>query len=399
MSAQPAQKGSSGSGDNAADNLHRMESILFGFLDRLDADQSSSSGTQRGKRLSYRRNDLRLTVTHPGGGTAARTVLGRDLCPKGAGIVYDGFLYIGTDCMLILRRRMTGQDVVRGQVVHCRHLHGAYHLVEIEFREPIVPKLYVEASEWNKLSMEGEVDPATVVGTVLMLDDQKIDHTIAAHCLRGSGIKLTSVASTAEALAAVKQMKIDLVLTDLNLDKGERGEQVIVKLREVGYRGSIIVVSAEGNADRIAGAWAAGANALLPKPYTKQQLLNSISNLLTVSTEDSDLEPIFSTLFASTSGSRAAYAETATLIEQFLDGINDALFDLKRAIAEDAIQNARTVCQTLKGTGLSYGFPAITDAAKEAVRSLDATQSIDESLTELRRVESIALRLRPGAKK
>jgi CheY-like chemotaxis protein len=397
MSAQTTRSGNAAPGASAAGNLLRMESTLQTFLDRLDDDKDPRTVERRGRRMPYRRNDLRLAVTHPGGGTVERPVLGRDICAKGAGVVYDGFLHAGTDCQLTLRRRAGGHDAVRGRVVHCRHLHGAYHLVDVDFREPIVPKVYVEPADWNRSAAEGEVDPATLVGSVLMLDDQKIDRALAAHCLRGSGVKLNAVASVAEAVAAVRAggASVNLIMTDLNLEGGERGEQAIVKLREAGYRGPIVVVSAETNPERIAGAWAAGANAVLPKPYTRQQLLASISGLLTTSAGDA--LPIHSTLLAPSPDGRPPDPASAYLVEEFVSQAHQEVEDLRRAIDTDDLHAARTICQTLKGTGLSFGFPTVTEAAKDAVRALDGTQSIDESLTELRKLESMCLRLRGNA--
>lgn len=387
-------RGCSPAGGSTNENLLRNEVVLRGILTRLDesrADEQPAAKGRRAGRLPYRRNDLRLTVTHPGGGTVERAALGHDLSATGASVVYEGFLHTGTDCQLLLRRRMTGHDVARAKVVACRHLHGAYHLVDIDFTEPVIPKIYVDPASFGSLADGGEVNPAALTGTVVLLDDQKLEHALAAHCLRGTSVNLVPVRTTSEALLALRSGTAQVLLVDLNLAGGERGEQAIVKCRETGFRGGVVVLSAETNADRIAAAWAAGANGVLHKPYTREQLLRTLSNLLDDADARASAEPIYSELLDA--AGRHPDAETLDLVRQFVDNMRDSVASLRKAIDDDSVADVRTLCQLMKGTGKSYGFAAVTDAAAEALRSLDTTQSIDESLGELRRLESTCHRL------
>jgi hypothetical protein len=71
------------------------------------------------------------------------------------------------------------------------------------------------------------------------------------------------------------------------------------------------------------------------------------------------------------------------LIEQYLNGVRATLQQIKAAMATNEIDAVRTGCLSPKGTGAGYGFALLSDAAKDAVRALDGSQSVAESATEL----------------
>jgi hypothetical protein len=71
------------------------------------------------------------------------------------------------------------------------------------------------------------------------------------------------------------------------------------------------------------------------------------------------------------------------------------MVELRKAIDADNFDGVRFICQSLKGTGKGYGFPALSDAGAAAVISLDASCSVAESLPEVQRVLSICARLIP----
>jgi len=157
----------------------RVEANLHAVLDALDA-RRDRQGAERRKdpRFAYRRTDLRLRVTHPGGGTAERGVMGRDISARGAAVLHEGFLHVNTRCHVVLRRRLGGQHVVFGRVRACRHVLGAFHLISIHFDEPIAPRIFIAPDVWGAASKAAEVDPAALAGNVVMLDDQEIDRSL-----------------------------------------------------------------------------------------------------------------------------------------------------------------------------------------------------------------------------
>ena len=129
-------------------------------------------------------------------------------------------------------------------------------------------------------------------------------------------------------------------------------------------------------------AISAGANDVLQKPYDAERLLGQIAKALK-STSSGD--HIYSTL--------ANQPNATTLIEQFIQQVERVLGDMNKGVATEDYAKVRAACQTLLGTGSGYGFPLVSDAAKDAVTSLDASQSVVEAKDELRLLESICRRL------
>lgn len=77
--------------------------------------------------------------------------------------------------------------------------------------------------------------------------------------------------------------------------------------------------------------------------------------------------------------------------------VQEMVAKLKQYIRDDDLHHVRMLAQTLKGSGTSYGFVAITDVATQAIRALDGSGAISEALTELRRLEVTCGRLNAKA--
>jgi len=80
-------------------------------------------------------------------------------------------------------------------------------------------------------------------------------------------------------------------------------------------------------------------------------------------------------------------------VKQYVAQVQEIVGKLKQCIRDDDMHRVRMIAQTLKGSGTSYGFAAITDLASQAIRALDGSGAISEALTELRRLEVACGRL------
>jgi DNA-binding response OmpR family regulator len=80
-----------------------------------------------------------------------------------------------------------------------------------------------------------------------------------------------------EALERVEHEDVDVVILDLLMPLLD-GENAVVRLREAGFRGGIIVMSA--HADRLARTRLLGADDFLAKPFEFRELERSIERLL-----------------------------------------------------------------------------------------------------------------------
>jgi CheY-like chemotaxis protein len=365
-------------------------------------DQASSNGVARDRRKHVRHphtsRDTYIKVMQPGGGMTERLVTVRDLSAGGAAILYPGYLHKGSIVSLELRKRIGGKELVQGQVQNCRHVHAAWHAVGIKFKDVIFPQLFLSQVVRNPFDEPAavKVDLAQLKGSVLILDDQAMDRMLFVHLLKGSSLRVSEAATSQEALALVaRSLKAGdekgsqavepfaLIVSDLNLNT-ESGAEVIQQIREKGYRGPVLLMTAETAPDRIAAAMAAGATALFQKPYTAEKLHAAIAAQLGEGTITVD-DPLYSPLCTD--------PQNRIMVEKYIAQVRTTAAELRKAATEEDLAQVRKLCQTLKGTGAGYGFPSLTDAATSALVSLDASYSVSESITDLHRLDAICSRV------
>lgn len=355
---------------------------LLDHLDKLDGDRPARCRRPATPRLRYRRTNIAVRITQPGGGSTDHVLTSRNLSAGGICLIHTAFLHTGTDCRVVLRRRLGGEETIPGSVTWCRHVVGTYHTFGVKFARTIFVKHFLEPDECGDLLSEGQVDPAELTGRVLMIDDQEMDRALFAHHLRQTKCEVVSAANVSEAAEQIMLQAPDVVVCDLNLG-GKTGEQAVADFRAAGFKGFIAVLTAETDPARLKAAVAAGAGAILQKPYQPDNLIAHLAGWLKGGGAASDR--IYSTM-AGTPGADV-------LIGMYVTQVTGLADQLRAAVDADDLDKVRTLCQTLKGTGGGYGFGILSDAAKDAVTSLDASRSVAESKTELQLLQSVCRRL------
>lgn len=366
-------------------NLSDTERIAL--LDQIDeAKKSKKMDNRRGSdRVEYRASDVGLTVTHPGGGVGNFVVCSRNLGTHGTSFLHGGFLHPSTACTITVTSRAGDDCSVDGLVVWCEHVSGRIHLIGVEFDSALDPRHFVEQRFWPKTVTGVSSAMEQLKGQVLFLDDQEMDRDLMKLHLGETGIKLEAASTSGQALDKIANNAIDIFICDLNLGEMS-GVDAIESARKAGFRGPIILLTAESNQSMIEQARAAGATQVVQKPYDPLVLMQTLSEQLREMGANDSSESIFSDL-----GQHPGMAET---LARYLENVQRALHDLQKAIKNDDFSGARTVCQTLKATGSGYGFGPLTEMAQKALVALDSSCSVAESTNELRRLESTARRLK-----
>lgn len=113
---------------------------------------------------------------------------------------------------------------------------------------------------------------------LLIEDDETLRFTISRALVK-AGHALSDVASLPEARTAFAQGSFDLVLTDVNLG-AESGIDFVEQLREQGYQGGIVVMTAFATVDDAVRAMKLGADDYLAKPVRLEELLLITDRLL-----------------------------------------------------------------------------------------------------------------------
>ncbi len=116
---------------------------------------------------------------------------------------------------------------------------------------------------------------------VLLVDDEPAIGQIASVILRGQGYRTLVAADGHEALALFREHngEIKIVVSDFMMPRLD-GPATIREMRRIQTDLRSIIITGLGEDGRIAEAKAAGANTVITKPFTAEQLLNAIHPLL-----------------------------------------------------------------------------------------------------------------------
>ena len=118
---------------------------------------------------------------------------------------------------------------------------------------------------------------------VLLVDDSVLSRKVQLKVLQELSIgDVIEAKNGVEALRKLEELEyaVDLVVTDWNMPAMD-GVTFIRELRKIpkGYRLPVIVVSSEGEEDKIATAFEAGANSYVTKPFKKEVLARKIRSV------------------------------------------------------------------------------------------------------------------------
>src|SRR5215813_8692103 len=120
--------------------------------------------------------------------------------------------------------------------------------------------------------------PQTRAWEVLVIDDEKNIRATLTLCLEGVGCKVTAVASTEAALAALNRQAFDLAFLDLRLGE-TNGLDVLPQLLSESPDLTVVVITAYATFDTAVEAIKRGAKDYLPKPFTPAQIRHVVEQL------------------------------------------------------------------------------------------------------------------------
>jgi CheY-like chemotaxis protein len=115
---------------------------------------------------------------------------------------------------------------------------------------------------------------------ILVIDDHAGDRYIMAEALAGAGHKIRQAKNGAEGLALCRERLPSLVITDIVM-AGTDGIETIRGVRQMAPNLPILAVSgAEHSAFYLNAVTLLGADAVLAKPFTFDELLGTVTRLL-----------------------------------------------------------------------------------------------------------------------
>lgn len=365
----------------------------------LDSVGSLSGSADDGADASQARDtDVGVGITQPGGRTSFFTVPARATGPNTLCFLHSGFLHTGTRCEVFALREAGPVSVTTGDVRWVQHVDGGTHAIGIRFESAIDPQNLISDIVSRRVVRSATL--SDIRGRILVLDDQRVDAELARMHLRAIGLEVTLSTDTTTAIAALLPSPPDVLLCDLNLSNGMPGETAIKVLQRRGFTGPVVVLTAEENEARLRAARAAGAFAIVQKPYERKDLLVAVTSALVkagairIRSKDGSAQPARSPVHSTLPWSENSIGLVAMYIEQ----ARTLASGLAGALAQNDIDAIRRTCLTLKGTGAGYGFESLS---KAAVHTLDVLASGADSHslgTALDEVRNLISRLAPPVK-
>jgi two-component system chemotaxis response regulator CheY len=118
----------------------------------------------------------------------------------------------------------------------------------------------------------------------LIVDDSSVMRKIVERSLRQAGIDLAQVLEAgngAEALAAVREGAVDLILCDINMPVMD-GLEFVQRLQSIenARRVPVVMITTEGSESRVVRALSAGARGYIRKPFTADQVREHVLPVL-----------------------------------------------------------------------------------------------------------------------
>jgi two-component system, chemotaxis family, chemotaxis protein CheY len=119
--------------------------------------------------------------------------------------------------------------------------------------------------------------------SALAVDDSKTMREMVSLTLRGAGFDVVEAEDGRQALNMLDRLKVDLIITDLNMPH-MNGLELIRRLRqEPGYRATpILMLTTESSPEQKQEGRKAGATGWVVKPFDPAKLLKAINLVCTI---------------------------------------------------------------------------------------------------------------------
>lgn len=117
--------------------------------------------------------------------------------------------------------------------------------------------------------------------TILLVDDDPAQRSLGESILTTLGYNAETIASGEEAVAFIRDIKVDLILLDMILDAEMDGLDTYKCIIKIRPDQKVIIVSGYSETDRIQKAIELGVNSFIKKPYSLKDLMIVINKVLT----------------------------------------------------------------------------------------------------------------------
>jgi CheY-like chemotaxis protein/HPt (histidine-containing phosphotransfer) domain-containing protein len=212
-------------------------------------------------------------------------------------------------------------------------------------------------------------------GSVLVAEDVGHLRSLVELYMRKLGVECRTVGNGFEAVEAALSAEYDVLLIDMEMPVMDGFEAAHV-LRQRGYQGPIIALTAHQDPLEIERAKREGCNGVLNKPITIERLRGALEPLLAgrgisrTATAQNCIDEA-----RSMSHDEVVVKIDPELVElapKFLARCRETVAELHGAVEARNLEAARRIGHSLFGTGSSYGFAEIGTFGREIERAAHA---------------------------
>ncbi len=247
-------------------------------------------------------------------------------------------------------------------------------------------ELTQDAIEQASQTQQTAVDDAhlTLQGTVLLSDDVEELRTLFRGMLEPYGLRCLEAQDGAVALHVLKQQAVDVLLLDMHMPVLD-GMGVLFELSSWSNKPAIIGLTADVQTDVHQLILAAGAQKVLTKPVTKQQLLAAIQPFV-ASTVFDDTPTTSPQGPSVTTAGDAACDGFDELQQSYIESFEQVLQSISTATPNEL----QALLHKIKGTAACLDFTALSQCAQQAEQQLKAAP---ETTPDLAAVQAELVRL------
>ncbi|MEZ6210341.1 MAG: response regulator [Phycisphaerales bacterium] len=365
--------------------LRLSGSELDALIEELNRAATENSGPSKRemRRWSMTGDKAVLTIADSVGAKKHLLIIPRDISTSGMGCLNGVFIHLGTKCVVSLRDRHGKTRSLVGIVARCQHLKGSVHEVGIRFKEPINPEEFREFHNEHIFHRES-VQLDKLRGHILVIEESMMDQKLYAAFFKNTSIEL-SFAKDAKSGVAMLSESPDLVIVNSMLSD-KSGLDLIGEICDSGYAKPILLMSTDSSAATRTAALQAGASEVLIKPVTADLFHRAAAEYLMGGSGRGPIHAV-----------RDASVISNEMVDEFVQELHKLAHELNTLIRANAYDDVRARTNMIKGSASGYGFKGVTEVAETAMRTLDATMSIEESTMQLRELISACQRTVPSS--
>lgn len=344
-------------------SLSRHQSIalssgaLQSMLDKLDESHPLNTGDQLVKTFRYRVPAMHVDILRNGVPLMFWSAPTRWLNSRGVAFLGNRYVRPDLDCRVTLISLYGTWDTIPGSVARCTKIDASAFEIEVRFPRTVETGLFVaDAIRWKGL----------------LVEDDPLTGRLISRSLEHSNIAVEHVSDGQAALEKIVQGGYDLVLIDYELPQ-TTGAELASSIRQSGYPGILIGISAFNSPEVREACLSAGCNAFLPKPIGQGEIATLLSTLRN--------EPIYSSL-------TLAEGELALLAE-FVENAPKDSIRLQQAFEQGDAAAFENELRVLCSRSSAFGFGIISQVAAQLSQCTKDGLSLDSlraKVTELVRL-------------